>query len=217
MIKLYHLLHLLFHITSLAFYMAANPHSSCFFYFLSIYIIQFLMAVNMMLSILTFAKHLIVYHIIIYYVCKLWSFGITGKVWQWFRSYLKDRHQCVKINNSNSDLLPVKSGVPQGSILGPLLFLVYINDLPLCVWFSTIFMFADDAKCTSFEDCHCLQQDLDNMCNWSDSNHLHFNISKCTLLSFNSKLNTNYQIGDNALLVIDHHQDLQGCRSYLHH
>ena len=43
--------------------------------------------------------------------CKLWSFGITGRLWQWLRSYLKDRHQCVKINNSNSDLLPLKSGV----------------------------------------------------------------------------------------------------------
>ena len=70
MIKLYHLLHLLFHISSLAFYMA-NPRSSSFYYFLIIYIIQFLMAVNMMLSMSTFAKHLIVYHIIIYYV----SFG----------------------------------------------------------------------------------------------------------------------------------------------
>ena len=113
---------------------------------------------------------------------------------------------------SNSDLLPVKSGIPQGNILGPLLFLVYINDLPLCVQFSTMFMFADDSKCsshiTSFKDCHHLQQDLDNMCNWCDSNHLHFNISKCTLLSFNSKLNTNYQIDNNALLAIDHHRDL---------
>ena len=88
------------------------------------------------------------------------------------------------------------------AILGPLLFLININDLPLCVQFSTTFMFAGDAKCsshiTSFEDCHHLQQHLDNMYNWSDSNHLHFIISKCTLLSFNSKLNTNYQIDDNA-------------------
>ena len=106
----------------------------------------------------------------------------------------------------------MKSGVPQGSILGPLLFLVYINDLPLSAQFSTIFMFADDTKCSShiasLEDCHHLQQDLDNMCNWSTSNHLHFNTSKCTLLSFNSKLNTNYQIDGNALPVIDHHRDL---------
>ena len=144
-------------------------------------------------------------------LCKLWSFGITGKLWQWFRSYLKDHHQRVKINSSNSDLLPVQSGVPQGSILGPLLFLIYINDLPLCTQFSTVFMFADDAKCsshiTSPENCH-LQRDLDNMSNWSTSNHLHFNMSKCTLLSFNSQLNSNYQIDGNALSLIDHHRDL---------
>ena len=73
-------------------------------------------------------------------------------------------------------------------------------------------MFADDAKCsshiTSLENCHLLQRDLDNMSNWSTSNHLHFNTSKCTLLSFNSQLNTTYQIDGYALPSIDHHRDL---------
>ena len=56
--------------------------------------------------------------------------GISGNLWQWFKSYLLNRQHCVKIQNKYSDLLPVLSGIPQGSILGPLLFLVYVNDIP---------------------------------------------------------------------------------------
>ena len=98
---------------------------------------------------------------------KLWSFGIMGRLWQWFRCYLLNCQQCVKINSTLSDLLPVLSGVPQGNILSPVMFLTYVNDLPQCNEFSTVFLFADDAKChrdiNGPEDCQSLQQDLDRL------------------------------------------------------
>ena len=77
---------------------------------------------------------------------KFRSLGISGKLWSWFESYLLNRYQCVKINNSLSHL-PVLSGIPQESILGPLLFLIYVNDIPDIFKFCLLFLFADDTKC----------------------------------------------------------------------
>ena len=85
---------------------------------------------------------------------KLWRIGITGNLWKWFEAYLSSRTQCVSINNQHSNFLPVLSGVPQGSILGPQLILIYVDNLPLSASFSTLLLFADDTKCFRPIRCH---------------------------------------------------------------
>ena len=98
---------------------------------------------------------------------KLRNIGISGTLLKWFSNYLMNRKQLVSINGNHSTILPVSSGVPQGSILGPLLFLVYINDLPQYVDNCKIFLFADDMKCChqiqSFSDISDLQASINRL------------------------------------------------------
>uniref|UniRef100_A0A1X7TJ20 Reverse transcriptase domain-containing protein n=1 Tax=Amphimedon queenslandica TaxID=400682 RepID=A0A1X7TJ20_AMPQE len=119
---------------------------------------------------------------------KLWSAGVCGLPWQLIRSYLYGRKQCVRVGSSFSSLLDVTSGVPQGSILGPLLFLLSINDLSCIPIYSSVLLFADDSKCRrairSIEDCQLLQADLDSFCEWSLSSSLRFNNSKSFVVRF---------------------------------
>ena len=77
---------------------------------------------------------------------KLEYYGIRGVTQNWFRSYLSNRKQFVSIYGVESDTMSIKYGVPQGSVLGPLLFLIYINDLFTAIPFSTVFHFADDTN-----------------------------------------------------------------------
>ena len=86
---------------------------------------------------------------------KLYHYGIRGVCNKWFHSYLSNRQQKVTINGECSSRLPITCGVPQGSILSPLLFLIYKNDMHHAMEFSTIYHFADDSNllysCKSFK------------------------------------------------------------------
>ena len=116
---------------------------------------------------------------------KLRCYGVTGKLLAWIESFLSDRRQNVILNGCTSDWTKVISGVPQGSVLGPLLFLVYINDLPEIAQ-GRIKMFADDTKLystvSSPQDRYNLQDDLDALVRWSDTWQLPFNEEKCKVL-----------------------------------
>lgn len=78
---------------------------------------------------------------------KLRSYGLSEQIIKWVEDFLRDRSQKVSVNNSESRDRPVTSGIPQGSVLGPILFVIYINDMPECVNAST-YLFADDTKST---------------------------------------------------------------------
>ena len=104
---------------------------------------------------------------------------------EWFKSYLGNRQQYVQYKNSKSDNEMIPCGVPQGSVIVPLLFIIYTNDLPNCLTYSKAILFADDATIyLSSSDIHYLYKtvniDMGYMTEWLRSNKLFLNVSKNT-------------------------------------
>ena len=143
---------------------------------------------------------------------KLKSYGIVGKVLKWIESFLNDRSQRVMVKGVPSDTLPVWSGVPQGSVLGPVLFLIYINNL-LEEVVSGGKLFADDSKLfkriKSTEDRDILQEDLMKLQEWSRKWLLEFNENKCKVMHIGrSNPGYEYQLNNTTLEVTMEEKDL---------
>ena len=114
---------------------------------------------------------------------KLEKYGINGLELDWSTSYLQERKQFFKVNSTSSSINAISCGVPQGSCLGPLLFLVYINDLPFCLNKGKVTMYADDTAISHSSRClsklqYDLNQDLVNLQNWLHGNKLSLNVVK---------------------------------------
>jgi hypothetical protein len=125
-------------------------------------------------------------------IFKLGRYGVSGNLLQWLTSFLTGRLQSVKVGSCYSEWSIVRSGVPQGSVLGPILFLIYVNDLiSSCPELNSLFLFADDAKCfatiNSLSDCETLQKSLDSISGWSNLWQLSLAADKCQVISFSNK------------------------------
>ena len=140
---------------------------------------------------------------------KLHHYGIRGTTQQWIAHFLQGRDQKVILNGQSSNSAPVHSGVPQGMVLGPILFLVYINDLPNCVQ-SPCRLFADDCiiyrNIDNEADANTLQQDLDNLQKWEQTWLMAFHPEKCVTMRVTNKRNTldyTYKIRGHPLKLED--------------
>ena len=122
--------------------------------------------------------------------CKLFGYGIRGKTLLWIDSFLCSRQQRVVINGAKSKWAPVLSGVPQGTVLGPLLFSLYINDIMVDID-SEIRLFADDCVCYhqihSIEDTVKLQRDINRLGRWARKWGMRFQPTKCNMMQLTRK------------------------------
>jgi len=121
---------------------------------------------------------------------KLGHYGIRGSTHRWISSFLSSRTQQVIVEGATSDQVPVVSGVPHGTVLGPLLFLIFINDLPDGLKSSTR-LFADDCivyrQIRAKKDCDILQNDLQTLSEWEQTWGIEFHPQKCTVLRVTRK------------------------------
>ena len=143
--------------------------------------------------------------------------GIKGDLLYWIRTFLTRRTQCVNVNGITSSWINVISGIPQGSVLGPLLFVIFINDMPEKVKFNICKLFADDCSLygpVNETDSNKMEIDLHNLEKWSKQWQLPFNAKKCKVMHVGSKNpNREYKLNGMFLDTSDHEKDLGGSLS----
>ncbi|KAJ3643854.1 hypothetical protein Zmor_026539 [Zophobas morio] len=137
---------------------------------------------------------------------KLSAVGLSDHLTEFFATYLHGRKNFVVVNGYSSESYGANSGIPQGSTLGPFLFLIYFNDVVDTVQNSQILIYADDVKIYReigcVEDCNKLQQDIDYFKNWCSDNSLKLNVAKCKVVTFtlcNNPFRQNYSIAGDIL------------------
>ena len=138
---------------------------------------------------------------------KLHHYGIRGKALEWLESYLTNRKQCVQVGNCRSAFENIKHGVPQGSVLGPLLFLVYINDIVYSSKFFKFLLFADDTSLVCEHSSlkiltETANQEIGNVLNWLKANKLSLNEDKTEFLIFRGPKLRRKSPDDNVILKI---------------
>ena len=152
-----------------------------------------------------------------YYIkSKLYKYGVHGGLLNWCRDYLTERQQRVVVKGEASNWLTVTSGVPQGSLLGPLFFIVYINDLPGVISKeSSIALYADDSKMyrviSTQEDLSTFQSDVDKISDWCKMNKMRINTKKCKIMRITRKkspLVGEYNIEGQPLESVNVYKDL---------
>ena len=148
---------------------------------------------------------------------KLENVGVSGSALRFFEFYLCDRTQRVKVGESLSTSREVTSGVPQGSVLGPLLFLVFVSDIPSLFTSETLALqFADDLKLlrvmNSEHDREMLESDVRSVLQWSERNHMPLNLKKCKIVEFGNSQSDALQIVSSPefafFQVVDEERDL---------
>jgi hypothetical protein len=166
------------------------------------------------IAFLDFAKAFdTVHHKLLLY--KLSKYGIKGELLKWFESYVSNRKQFVVIDGIESTICSVTSGVPQGSVLGPFLFLIFINDLPLCIERATMALFADDSKLFMpiiTQNDHEIFNDQIKKCHtWSSMWKMKFNVSKSYIMSMTNRQHVSvfdYVLGNTILEHVNVLRDL---------